>query len=206
MYYKKSVCFIVILAVVLYGTTTKEWNKKSESRENKATQDERIRQELQCFPVPISTIDASMRVTFENSWMLERNYGGKRGHEGCDLMSSAKEMGRFPVLSMTDGKVTNLGWNDKGGWRIGIESDSGTYYYYAHLSMYAVLAEGDRVAPGELLGFMGNSGYGKEGTTGKFPVHLHVGIYIEKKGKREAVNPYPFLKEIQSKKIRYHFQ
>ena len=34
------------------------------------------------------------------------------------------------------------------------------------------------VQAGEILGFMGNTGYGQEGTSGRFPVHLHLGIYI----------------------------
>ena len=47
------------------------------------------------------------------------------------------------------------------------------------------------VIAGELLVYMGDSGYGPEGTTEKFDVHLHVGIYIEGKNQEEiSVNPY----------------
>lgn len=48
------------------------------------------------------------------------------------------------------------------------------------------IKEGDQVQAGEMLGFMGDSGYGEEGTTGQFPVHLHLGIYAFKMGKRSA--------------------
>lgn len=44
--------------------------------------------------------------------------------------------------------------------------------------MWVTGNEGDQVRAGDLLGYMGDSGYGPEGTTGQFPVHLHVGIYM----------------------------
>ena len=50
---------------------------------------------------------------------------------------------------------------------------------------------------GELLGYMGDSGYGKEGTVGKFPVHLHFGIYFMMGDKEISVNPYPILKAME---------
>ena len=75
--------------------------------------------------------------------------------------------------------MTNIGWLELGGWRIGITSENGIYYYYAHLDSYAPLSVGDTVTAGQLLGFMGNTGYSKvEGTKGKFDVHLHFGIYV----------------------------
>ena len=45
------------------------------------------RDDVKYFPVPESTTDEDATVVFENGWMKERNYGGKRGHEGCDLMA-----------------------------------------------------------------------------------------------------------------------
>ena len=88
-------------------------------------------------------------------------------------MASKNVAGIYPIVSMTDGIVRSKGWLEKGGYRIGIEAPSGAYFYYAHLHSYASLEIGDEVQAGELLGFMGDSGYGVEGTTGKFPVHLH---------------------------------
>ena len=89
------------------------------------------------------------------------------------------------------------------GYRIGIRSPSGGYFYYAHLSSYERdWKEGDSIKAGEILGFMGDTGYGSEGTKGKFPVHLHLGIYIQTPYSREmSVNPYWVLKAVQ-KKIR----
>ena len=141
-----------------------------------------------------------------NSWMKDRSYGGARGHEGTDLMASVNKRGIYPIISMTDGVVTNLGWLEKGGYRVGITSDSGTYYYYAHLESYSNIKEGDRVKAGELLGFMGDSGYGPEGTTGNFAVHVHVGIYFYESGNEVSVNPYYVLKYLESRKVKYEFQ
>jgi len=56
------------------------------------------------------------------------------------------------------------------------------------------------VEAGQILGFMGNTGYGEEGTSGKFPVHLHLGIYVNPKGKEElSVNPYYVLRAMEKK-------
>ncbi len=55
---------------------------------------------------------------------------------------------------------------------------------------------------------MGDSGYGEEeGTTGMFPVHLHLGIYLnDKDGREKTANPFPFLQELEKKKMRFYFE
>ena len=110
-------------------------------------------------------------------------------------------------LSASGGTVTNLGWLELGGWRIGITSDNGIYYYYAHLDSYADnMAEGTKIRKGQLIGYMGDSGYSKvEGTVGKFDVHLHFGIYIYADGKETALNPYYLLKNISNKILYYQY-
>ena len=153
------------------------------------------------FPVPESTLDKGLKVSFSNSWMYERTYGGKRGHEGTDIMASQNIPGIYPIVSITDGIVKNKGWLEKGGYRIGIESPSGVYFYYAHLDSYASLNIGDKVKAGDILGFMGDTGYGEEGTRGKFPVHLHVGIYIYPEGEL-SINPYWVLRYLENRKIK----
>ena len=161
--------------------------------------------DLEYFPVPESSVDTSLQVLYKNSWMNERTYGGKRGHEGTDVMASRNQPGLYPVLSMTDGKVTSKGWLEKGGWRIGVTAPGGGYFYYAHLDSYASLNVGDRVKAGDLLGYMGDSGYGKEGTTGQFPVHLHVGIYLYEGEKEISINPYWILKYLEKYRLKYTF-
>lgn len=160
-----------------------------------------IWRDLKYFPVPKSATDDSLTVSYGDSWMGERTFGGRRGHEGTDLMANENIPGLYPIISMTDGVVVNKGWLPKGGWRIGILSPSGGYYYYAHLSDYADIEEGDEIKAGELLGYMGDSGYGEEGTTGMFPVHLHVGIYIYPDGKEISINPYWIMRYLEKFKL-----
>lgn len=148
--------------------------------------------DLSCFPIEKSYMQ---QVNYTDSWYGERTFGGNRVHEGTDIMSDSNISGEIPILSMTNGTIQNMGWLTLGGWRIGILSESGIYYYYAHLDSYAQnLAVGDSVAAGQLLGFMGDSGYGEEGTTGMFDVHLHIGIYMyDEAGTEISINPYPFM-------------
>ena len=105
-----------------------------------------INRELKYFPVEKSYIQ---EIKYCDSWYGERTYGGDRVHEGTDIMDIRNEPGRIPVISMTDGVVRNMGWLTLGGWRIGIESEGGIYYYYAHLYSYAAgLKPGDPVYAG----------------------------------------------------------
>ncbi len=49
---------------------------------------------------------------------------------------------------------------------------------------------------------MGNTGYGTEGTTGCFDVHLHFGIYAKTKNYYElSYNPYCILKYLENNVI-----
>lgn len=168
---------------------------------------EKVWGELVWFPVPKSSVNEQATTAFENTWMAERTYGGKRSHEGIDVMASVEEAGYYPVISMTDGAVEQVGWLEKGGYRIGIRSLEGNYYYYAHLDSYAKdWQAGEQVQAGEILGYMGDTGYGPEGTTGQFPVHLHVGVYVPLGADREmAVNPYWMLRYLENKKLVYAY-
>ena len=151
----------------------------------------------------VAPVFSAANVSYEDSWMFERNFGGKRGHEGTDLFPVSARRDYYPVVSMTDGMVEAIGWLTKGGYRIGVRAPGGGYFYYAHLSSYEEdFTPGDRVQAGEILGFMGNTGYGQEGTSERFPVHLHLGIYITTpEGQEISVNPYHILQCLR-KKIR----
>lgn len=160
-----------------------------------------------CFPVAVPKRSRKPFVTFQDSWMEPRTYGGKRGHEGTDLMAAKSVPGCCPIVSMTDGTVVRKGWLPQGGWRIGILAPGGAYFYYAHLDSYANVREGERIRAGDILGFMGDSGYGSEGTTGMFPVHLHLGVYLYPNGYPSepeiSVNPYFLLRCVEQKKFTY---
>ena len=59
-----------------------------------------------------------------------RSYGFARKHLGNDLMGALGT----PIVAVEAGTVEAMGWNQYGGWRVGIRSlDHRRYYYYAHL-------------------------------------------------------------------------
>lgn len=111
---------------------------------------------------------------------VARSYGYRRSHLGHDLMGQVGT----PVVCVESGKVTALGWNQYGGWRIGIESfDGRRYYYYAHLRQnrpYAEgLKEGDIVQAGDVIGYMGRTGYSKKENVNNIDEpHLHFGVQL----------------------------
>ncbi len=153
--------------------------------------------DVSCFPVAFDGTGEAT-ISYENSWGNTRNYGGDRRHEGVDLMTSNNVPGYFPAVSVCDGIVEKIGWLELGGYRIGIRSEHGMYAYYAHLDSYRTgLEAGDHVKAGEILGYVGNTGYGEEGTKGKFDVHLHFGMYIDIEGKEVSINPYEILRYLE---------
>jgi murein DD-endopeptidase MepM/ murein hydrolase activator NlpD len=162
--------------------------------------------DLMYFPVP-KLLKTDADISYEDSWYVKRSYGGDRRHEGTDLMASNDTAGYFPVISITDGVVEKIGWLEKGGYRVGIRSTSGGYFYYAHLDTYAPdLQQGDTVIAGQLLGLMGDSGYGPEGTVGKFDVHLHLGIYVQTITGEMSINPYPILTLLEKRRLQYNYE
>ena len=162
--------------------------------------------DLECFPIPARSVaDVSEAFYYSDTFGASRNFGGNRTHEGCDIFGQQNVSGFYPVISMTAGTVEKIGWLPLGGYRIGIRGPHGGYFYYAHLSEYEKeFQEGDWVCAGEILGYMGNTGYGEEGTTGKFPIHLHLGIYIISPDNREvSVDPYYILQAMEKKIRKY---
>lgn len=163
--------------------------------------------DLKYFPIPLDMNLKTPDISYENGWMDKRTYGGERGHEGCDLMGDQMPRGYYPIVSMTDGIVEQVGWLSKGGWRIGIRAPSGAYFYYAHLERYdRTWSVGEVVSAGTILGYMGDSGYGEEGCVGQFPVHLHLGIYLKTDHYKElSVNPYWILRHMEKKRLTYRY-
>ena len=160
--------------------------------------------DLEYFPVP-KIQEETADINYADTWNQLRSYGGNRRHEGTDLMASNNKRGFFPIISITDGIVEKKGWLEQGGYRIGIRSEAGGYFYYAHLDSYAPeLEQGDSVIAGQLLGFMGDSGYGSEGTIGEFDVHLHMGIYVKTITGEISINPYWILRILEKNRTIYN--
>jgi len=139
------------------------------------------------FPVAIN-----YNYSYRNTWGDRRGFGGNRIHEGTDIFAGYGT----PVHSTTYGVVELKGWNLYGGWRIGIRDIFNIYHYYAHLSGYEDnIKVGQIVKPGDVLGSVGSTGYGPPGTSGKFPPHLHYGMYKDNGYSEWSFDPYPYLRK-----------
>ena len=131
-----------------------------------------------------------------------RSFGYKRNHLGHDLFGSVGT----PVINVETCTVEALGWNRYGGWRIGMRSlDGRRYYYYAHLRSghpYAAgLAEGQTVYAGEVIGYLGMTGYSeREDYNGMQRPHLHFGVQLifDENSKNEIwIDPYELVKFLE---------
>jgi Peptidase family M23 len=141
---------------------------------------------------------------------LTDDYGDPRGqgrHEGNDIMS----VWRAPAVAVEDGTVKFHTTSWRAGCMLYLEGDSGTEYLYVHLNndltarndnrgkcapgvAYARgLKSGARVAAGEQVGYVGDSG----DANGIQP-HLHFEVHPN--GGR-SVNPLPHLK--RAKKLLF---
>lgn len=111
---------------------------------------------------------------------VSRSYGYKRKHLGNDLMGSIGT----PIIAIEGGTVEAMGWNRYGGWRIAIRSfDGKRSYYYAHLRRNRPYKEGleigSQVKAGEVIGYLGMTGYSEEENVNGMKVpHLHLGMQL----------------------------
>lgn len=149
-----------------------------------------------------SPIAAGYHYSHCSDFGKRRNYGFTRPHLGNDLMGSLGT----PIIAVEGGTVEALGWNQYGGWRIGIRSDDNLrYYYYAHLRKDAPYAKGlqvgDHVQAGDVIGFMGRTGYStRENVNNIETVHLHFGMQLvfdesQKECNSEIwINVYPIVR------------
>lgn len=122
---------------------------------------------------------------------VSRTYGYKRNHLGHDMMGQVGT----PIVAVESGYVYVMGWNQYGGWRIGINSfDGKRYYYYAHLRQNAPFAaglqEGSIVQAGDVIGYMGRTGYSTTENVNNIDIsHLHFGLQlIFDESQREGTN------------------
>lgn len=133
---------------------------------------------------------------------VARSYGFRRQHLGHDMMGQVGT----PVVATETGYIEALGWNQYGGWRIGIRSlDKKRYYYYAHLRKnypyQKGLKEGDIVTAGDVIGYLGRTGYSRtENTNNIDEPHLHFGLQLifdesQKEGNNEIwISCYELIK------------
>lgn len=144
---------------------------------------------------------------------VSRSYGYKRQHLGHDMMGQTGT----PIIAVESGYVEAIGWNQYGGWRLGIRSfDGKRYYYYAHLRQNfpycKSLTEGSVVTAGDVIGYLGHTGYSTKENVNNIDIpHLHFGLQLifdesQKEGNNEIwVSCYEltrFLYQNQSETVK----
>ena len=114
---------------------------------------------------------------FADTWGAPRS--GGRSHEGVDMMAARG----VPLVAVESGyaqfKTTRLGGNS-----VWVNGNSGTRYFYAHLSAWE--GSSRNVSRGEVIGYVGATG----NTTAN---HLHFEVHP---GGGRAVNPYPYVRAV----------
>ncbi|HVL98413.1 MAG TPA: peptidoglycan-binding protein [Egibacteraceae bacterium] len=128
-----------------------------------------------------------------------RRSGGARAHRATDVFAP---MGT-PVHAVAAGKVSWMpGRHPTAGYALHIRDDAGRVYAYYHLGPHTGtaaqayargVAEGVRVARGQVIGYVGDSGNAAGGRP-----HLHLEIHddrvVDPHG-TNRLNPYPSLAE-----------
>lgn len=126
------------------------------------------------LPFPVVGADGdSIRSLFGAS-----RESGRRHHEGVDIFVQRLT----PVLAVAPGRA--MPRHDALGGNTVWLNTPGTSYYYAHLDRVAV-SDGQRVKPGDVLGYVGNTG-----NATATPSHLHFGVY---RWGRDPIDPLPLL-------------
>jgi murein DD-endopeptidase MepM/ murein hydrolase activator NlpD len=129
-------------------------------------------------------------------------YGAERSdvsggwHHGDDLFAPLGT----PVVAVATGKLSLVGWEQIGGWRLWLTDAMGNSFYYAHLAGYSSwILHHSRVHAGEVLGFLGRTGDAFTTTPHlHFEIHPHETINLGYDG---AVDPTAYLQKWRVVKV-----
>lgn len=117
---------------------------------------------------------------------------GGRTHNAIDIFAARGSLVASPTEAVVTKITPDTGF---GGIQVWTANPGGEEYYFAHLNaVYPRLEEGDVLEPGDLIGFVGNTGNAINASP-----HLHFAIYTKD---RENPNPYNRLKESFELKTR----
>lgn len=117
------------------------------------------------------------------TWFADRS-GGVRKHTGTDIWAPADT----PIYSCTDGTITYIGSNEGQGNAVIVTDAYGYEFHYYHMIRLTDFRQvGEKVAAGDLIGHVGNTGNSDRD-------HLHVTI-LSPEGL--FVNPYPYLAAVE---------
>lgn len=130
------------------------------------------------LPVPVAGVRPQALV---DTWGAPRP--GRREHRGIDIFARRGT----PVVSPVPGIVIGIAQDRLGGNTVRILGPGRQVHYFAHLEAFADIRRRQWVRPGDIVGFVGNTGNAR-GT----PPHLHYALYA----RRGAINPFPLLRAL----------
>jgi murein DD-endopeptidase MepM/ murein hydrolase activator NlpD len=117
--------------------------------------------------------------SYSNTWGAPRS--GGRSHKGTDILAPHGT----PIYAYESGVVTRMSGSSLGGISLYMRGNSGTSYYYTHLSGYVSgISAGSSVTVGQHIAKNGDTGNAR-GTP-----HLHFEVMP---GGGGNVNPYPYV-------------
>lgn len=129
-----------------------------------------------------------------SNWYRLRNNPNAEGvgqsgdtHNGLDIQWKGGNEGK-PLHAITGGTVTDYRYSETGGNMIRWVDDSGQYHHiYMHMSsLLNNIKAGDRIQPGQLVGYVGNTG-------ASGGAHLHYGMYKDNGwGMESGINPLTY--------------
>ena len=134
------------------------------------------------FQIPVEGVDAAR---------LRDSFLSSRGRHAKHLAIDIGAPKGTPILATTDGEITRISKERRGGKAIYQKDSTGQYLlFYCHLSRYAEdLEVGQKVKKGDVIGYVGSTGHVIGGS------HLHFSITrVPDDGnsfkKGLAINPY----------------
>ena len=160
---------------------------KTEKEYNEALQKEQAQQQQQQQQQkPDSTVTNGIQWTMPCSYVrLSSPYGYRthpidgqwKFHSGVDLAGPEGT----PIVATRDGTVTAAAYSSGNGNYVTINHGDGFSSSYLHMT-HSVVSVGQKVSAGQVIGYMGNTGYSKGN-------HLHFTIYYN----GSTVNPADYL-------------
>jgi len=159
------------------------------------------------FILPIDDININLSVDFGGNFKRGVNFSVPTWHDnyhrGVDISGNVKDVSinGLPIRAMADGIVAfsqvfdpKADWdtNPKQTWGHCIKIDhtgdaSDFTTLYAHMNAAPTLAVGDTVLKGDIIGYVGNTGY-------SFGAHLHLEVTVN----GALVDPMPYLENAQT--------
>lgn len=135
------------------------------------------------FGIGVAVFPVNGPTEYTNSWGSARS-GGRR-HKGTDVLAAEGT----ELVAIESGYIERFSNNRLGGLSFYFRGDSGSRYYYAHLSAFGPQQEGEWVDVGTVIGYVGDTGNAR-GTP-----HLH--FQWAPGGGETWVNPYHLLRALE---------